>query len=789
MVPMPNHTRHLTLGNGLHLTLRHAPRLSRTAAALRVHAGSHDAPSQWPGLAHFLEHLFFLGTPRFPLEDGLMRYVQSLGGQVNASTRERTTDFFFEVPPKALAGGLERLCQMIAEPDLSHERQRREREVIHAEFIAWSRNPQAQQHFALLQAVSPRHPLSGFHAGNRHTLALNAPAFQQALRQFHQRFYQAGQMTLSLCGPQPLDELQALGLAYGEQFASGSRLTQGSPPPLLDTPLQPLRSSEHGIDLLFAHEQLPNGAQQALELLLASLTDSRPGGWLAALRARGDLQACQAQQLYAFAGQLLWHIHLQLSPTASPEPALALLHGWLGFIQRTGTRHLEEAFMQLQRRREQTASALELARRDASGQGFQGLDEAGRAALQAILAGLPTSEFGEWQLPPSEPLLLAELPSVEACTLPFGLSTSTLLPTSRENTAVHLRWQVSSALRERALPILQQALRPLQERAERASVQLSLKAVGQTWELRCCGVAAAVVRTLEQALGLLRAPTQWHAAPVRSSTPMLLQALIKALPDALHAHTSSAMPDEPLDQTRLNALWAGARWHGLAMGFDEHSQAALASAMKGLMGQYAPAAAPHALTGRQWQQRPLPGSEHALLLFCHMPASQQASGRLLAQLLQGRVYQRLRVELQLGYGVFSAYRQLEGFAGLVFGVQSAHATHGEILQHLQQLLEQGASLDLAARQALAEQFDVTAMSNETLIEWAWQTQLATHTSNLSDMRRSILMTAQSDLDDALSSLLSAEHGWLCLANGPAPRSGTGWEWQTGANLNQPQRKE
>ena len=102
---MPHDTRHLSLANGLHLTLRHAPRLKRAAAALRVHAGSHDTPARWPGLAHFLEHLFFLGTARFPLEDGLMRYVQGLGGQVNASTRERTTDFFFEVPPPPWAAG------------------------------------------------------------------------------------------------------------------------------------------------------------------------------------------------------------------------------------------------------------------------------------------------------------------------------------------------------------------------------------------------------------------------------------------------------------------------------------------------------------------------------------------------------------------------------------------------------------------------------------------------------------------------------------------------------------
>lgn len=154
---MPDAIRHLTLANGVKLILRHASRLTRAAAALRVHAGSHDAPAKWPGLAHFLEHLFFLGTPRFPLADGLMRYVQAQGGQVNASTRERTTDFFFEVPPTALAGGLQRLCQMLAEPDLGIDRQRGEREVIHAEFIAWSRNPQARQQFAMLQSVCANH--------------------------------------------------------------------------------------------------------------------------------------------------------------------------------------------------------------------------------------------------------------------------------------------------------------------------------------------------------------------------------------------------------------------------------------------------------------------------------------------------------------------------------------------------------------------------------------------------------------------------------------------------------
>jgi coenzyme PQQ biosynthesis probable peptidase PqqF len=222
-----------TLANGLRVTLRHAPNLRRCAAALRVAAGSHDVPLAWPGLAHFLEHLLFLGTERFPAGQGLMAYVQSHGGQVNARTSERTTDYFFEVPPQAFVGGLQRLSDMLANPRMNLDDQHREREVLQAEFVAWSQDPAAQQKHALFDGLSETHPLRGFHAGNRDSLALEQPEFQQVLKSFHQRFYQTGQMTLSLAGPQSLDELRGMAEAFATVIAQGEKVPQQLPPPLM----------------------------------------------------------------------------------------------------------------------------------------------------------------------------------------------------------------------------------------------------------------------------------------------------------------------------------------------------------------------------------------------------------------------------------------------------------------------------------------------------------------------------------------------------------------------------
>ncbi|MER0043936.1 pyrroloquinoline quinone biosynthesis protein PqqF [Pseudomonas sp. MGal98] len=771
---MPRTTRHLTLDNGLQLNLRHAPHLKRSAAALRVHAGSHDAPARWPGLAHFLEHLLFLGTARFALADGLMRHVQCLGGEVNASTAERHTDFFFEVPPAGLDGALLRLCDMLAEPQLDLQRQRREREVIHAEFIAWSRDHQAQRGFALLQAVSPRHPLSGFHAGNRYSLPLQDPAFQQALQGYHQRFYQGGQITLSLTGPQSLDELEQLARRHAALFAYGTRLLPATPAPLRDGPLRLRQAPAPHCDLLFAHQALPAGALQALELLLGLLRDNRPGGWLAELRRRGWLQACSAQSLYAHAGQLLWHIELQLTAAACPSQVEDLLEGWLGFIRQQDLQRLNAAFGDRQRHCAQAASALQLARRDSAGQPLQALDQSALAALDALLDDLPRRDLGSWQLPADEPLLAR--PAEQRAPLPAGLVIDRSLPASRQFAALYLRWHIGSPLRQRFQVIAERALVSLRERAEQAAVQLNFTAAGAYWQLQVCGLPDAVLRASGEALQRLRRPAaeDWHGEVGERPPAMPIRALLDALPDALQASVATPQPACILDQALLDGLWQQARWQGLAIGFDEARHGALGAALHGIMGQpHKPHPAPY-LAERQWLSVDAPGEQAALLLFCPLPPELQAAGRLLGQLLQGPVYQRLRVELQLGYAVFSGFRQVAGYGGLLFGVQSPHTGHGELLRHLLTLLGEGVRLDPLARQQLAEQFDEPAMGNVEVAEWAWQTRLAGVEPALPRLGRAILDTEQDHLDALLGQLLDAHYGWLCLANQATPPAG--WPW-------------
>ena len=47
----------------------------KAAAALDVEVGSLSDPADLPGLAHFCEHMLFLGTERYPDEDSLGRFL------------------------------------------------------------------------------------------------------------------------------------------------------------------------------------------------------------------------------------------------------------------------------------------------------------------------------------------------------------------------------------------------------------------------------------------------------------------------------------------------------------------------------------------------------------------------------------------------------------------------------------------------------------------------------------------------------------------------------------------
>ncbi|HBU78068.1 MAG TPA: peptidase M16, partial [Muricauda sp.] len=72
--------RKLTLDNGVKAYLLSNPDFNVSAASMVVEVGSLENPGNREGLAHFLEHMLFLGTKKYPDVDEYSTYLKTFGG-------------------------------------------------------------------------------------------------------------------------------------------------------------------------------------------------------------------------------------------------------------------------------------------------------------------------------------------------------------------------------------------------------------------------------------------------------------------------------------------------------------------------------------------------------------------------------------------------------------------------------------------------------------------------------------------------------------------------------------
>ena len=77
--------------------------LKRSAASLRIEVGSYSDPEELQGLAHFLEHMVFMGSKKYPSENEFTKFIDDHDGSYNAYTDDEFTNFHFAIPRKNFA--------------------------------------------------------------------------------------------------------------------------------------------------------------------------------------------------------------------------------------------------------------------------------------------------------------------------------------------------------------------------------------------------------------------------------------------------------------------------------------------------------------------------------------------------------------------------------------------------------------------------------------------------------------------------------------------------------------
>lgn len=217
----------LILQNGLHVYLVHDPGVEQSAAALCVEVGSWDDPKEYPGMAHFLEHMLFMGTTAYPQEFEFMQFIADHGGKVNAFTAPDKTVYMFSVNHDAFEPTLDRFSHFFIDPLLAQSCIARELHSVDQEHAKNIEHDGWRQYMILKETGNPDHPHALFSTGNAKTLSAIP---QNALKEWYETHYSANRMHLALLSALPLDKMKALVLGDFSSIRSFSASSKELPP-------------------------------------------------------------------------------------------------------------------------------------------------------------------------------------------------------------------------------------------------------------------------------------------------------------------------------------------------------------------------------------------------------------------------------------------------------------------------------------------------------------------------------------------------------------------------------
>ncbi|MBS0629674.1 MAG: insulinase family protein [Verrucomicrobia bacterium] len=197
-------TAKIRLANGLEAYLISDPEVDQSAAALAVEAGSWNDPLEYPGMAHFLEHMLFMGTKAYPQEFEYMQYINDHGGKVNAYTASDRTVYMFSINNDGFEGALNRFAHFFIDPLFNPHCIERELLAVDQEHAKNIENDGWRQYMILKETGNPQHPNAKFSTGNADTLR-GIP--QSAMKAWYKEHYSADKMNLVVLSSLPIDEL------------------------------------------------------------------------------------------------------------------------------------------------------------------------------------------------------------------------------------------------------------------------------------------------------------------------------------------------------------------------------------------------------------------------------------------------------------------------------------------------------------------------------------------------------------------------------------------------------
>lgn len=159
------------LPNGLRILTAPMPHTRSVSISVYVGAGSRYETAPEAGISHFVEHLCFKGTEKWPSAKEIAEVIDNVGGILNAGTDRELTTYYCKVARPHFEIALDLLIDMLCSSRFDPEEVEKERQVILEELASINDSPSQQVDVLIDQIMWPDQPLGWDVAGTPESVA------------------------------------------------------------------------------------------------------------------------------------------------------------------------------------------------------------------------------------------------------------------------------------------------------------------------------------------------------------------------------------------------------------------------------------------------------------------------------------------------------------------------------------------------------------------------------------------------------------------------------------------
>jgi predicted Zn-dependent peptidase len=187
----------VTLPNGIRVFCEEIRHVRSVSVACYFGVGARYEDDSIAGASHFIEHMLFKGTERFPTAQTISEAIEGVGGALDAATDKEVTVYSAKVASHHFTLAMDVITDMIRRPLMSPEEIQKERGVIVEELSMYRDSPADWVNVLADEAMWPGLALGREVAGSRETVERMT---RKILLDYKARHYTPANLVISVAG-------------------------------------------------------------------------------------------------------------------------------------------------------------------------------------------------------------------------------------------------------------------------------------------------------------------------------------------------------------------------------------------------------------------------------------------------------------------------------------------------------------------------------------------------------------------------------------------------------------